>query len=139
PITGILIVTTPQDVAMNVAVKAIGMFNKLNVPIVGVIENMSYLLCPHCNEQITLFGKGGGQKISEDFGLPFISEIPLYPGIRESSDVGKPSIISDPNSLESQAFTKAAKLIAGRISILASEIKAQEQSENQATEQSKKE
>ncbi|MDQ5841897.1 MAG: Mrp/NBP35 family ATP-binding protein [Thermoproteota archaeon] len=139
PITGILIVTTPQDVAMNVAVKAIGMFNKLNVPIVGVIENMSYLLCPHCNEQITLFGKGGGKKISEDFGLPFISEIPLYPGIRESSDVGKPSIISDPNSLESQAFTKAAKLIAGRISILASEIKAQEQSENQATEQSKKE
>ncbi|MDQ3882643.1 MAG: Mrp/NBP35 family ATP-binding protein [Thermoproteota archaeon] len=139
PITGILIVTTPQDVAMNVAVKAIGMFNKLNVPIVGVIENMSYLLCPHCNEQITLFGKGGGKKISEDFGLPFISEIPLYPGIRESSDVGKPSIISDPNSLESQAFTKAAKLIAGRISILASEIKAQEQSESQATEQSKKE
>jgi ATP-binding protein involved in chromosome partitioning len=139
PITGVLIVTTPQDVAMNVAVKAIGMFNKLNVPIVGIIENMSYLQCPHCNEQISLFGKGGGKKISEDFGLPFISEIPLHPGIRESSDIGKPTIISEPDSIQSQVFTKAAKLIAGRISILASEIQAQEQSENQATEQAKKE
>jgi ATP-binding protein involved in chromosome partitioning len=139
PITGILIVTTPQNVAMNVAVKAIGMFNKLNVPIVGIIENMSYLQCPNCNEQISLFGKGGGKKISEDFGLPFISEIPLHPGIMESSDVGKPTIISEPDSVQSQAFTKAAKLIAGRISILASEIRAQEQSENQATEQPKKE
>ena len=139
PITGILIVTTPQDVAMNVAVKAIGMFNKLNVPIVGVIENMSYLQCPHCNEQISLFGKGGGKKISEDFGLPFIGEVPLHPGIRESSDLGKPTVISEPESVQSHAFTKAAKLIAGRISILAAEIKAQEQSESQATEQAKKE
>src|SRR5918996_813731 len=139
PITGILIVTTPQDVAMNVAVKAIGMFNKLNVPIVGVVENMSYLQCPHCNEQISLFGKGGGKKISEDFGLPFIGEVPLHPGIRESSDVGKPTVISEPESVQSHAFTKAAKLIAGRISILAAEMKAQEQSESQATEQAKKE
>jgi ATP-binding protein involved in chromosome partitioning len=139
PITGILIVTTPQDVAMNVAVKAIGMFNKLNVPIVGVIENMSYLQCPHCNEQISVFGKGGGKKISEDFGLPFIGELPLHPGIRESSDTGKPTVISEPESVQSHAFTKAAKLIAGRISVLAAEIKAQEQSESQATEQAKKE
>jgi ATP-binding protein involved in chromosome partitioning len=139
PITGILIVTTPQDVAMNVAVKAIGMFNKLNVPIVGVIENMSYLLCPHCNEQIYLFGKGGGKKISEDFGIPYIGEIPLHPGIRESSDLGKPTVISEPKSVQSQAFTKAAKLIAGRISVLATEIKAHEQSETQTTEQANKE
>ena len=139
PITGILIVTTPQDVAMNVAVKAIGMFNKLNVPIVGVIENMSYLQCPHCNEQISLFGKGGGKKISEDFELPFIGEVPLHPGIRESSDAGKPTVISEPESVQSHAFTKAAKLVAGRISILAADIKAQEQSESQATEQAKKE
>src|ERR687888_1736391 len=86
PITGILIVTTPQDVAMNVAVKAIGMFNKLNVPIVGVVENMSYLQCPHCTEQIYLFGQGGGKKISDEFKIPFIGEIPLHPQIREGSD-----------------------------------------------------
>jgi ATP-binding protein involved in chromosome partitioning len=137
PITGILIVTTPQDVAMNVAVKAIGMFNKLNVPIVGVVENMSYLQCPHCNEQVYLFGKGGGKKISEDFKIPFIGEIPLHPAIRESSDVGKPSVVSEPDSVQAQAFTRAAKGIAGRISILAAEIKAQEQAQNQATEQTK--
>jgi ATP-binding protein involved in chromosome partitioning len=109
------------------------------VPIVGIIENMSYLQCPHCNEQISLFGKGGGKKISEDFGLPFIGEVPLHPGIRESSDIGKRTVISEPESVQSHAFTKAAKLIAGRISILAAEIKAQEQSESQPTEQAKKE
>src|ERR671913_817524 len=72
PITGILVVTTPQDVAMNVAVKSIGMFNKLNVPIIGVIENMSYLQCPNCNEEIHIFGNGAGQKISEQFNIPYI-------------------------------------------------------------------
>ncbi len=129
PITGILIVTTPQDVAMNVAVKAIGMFNKLNVPIVGVVENMSYLQCPHCNQEIYLFGKGGGKKISKEFNIPFIGEIPLHPEIREGSDMGKPAVLLSPNSMQAQAFTRAAKLIAGRISIIATEIKAQENSE----------
>src|SRR5918997_729057 len=139
PVTGIIIVTTPQDVAMNVAVKALGMFSKLNVPIVGVIENMSYLQCPHCNEQIYLFGRGGGKKISEDFGIPFIGEIPLHPGIREGSDTGKPTVVSEPESVQAHAFIKAAKLIAGRVSILAAEIKAQEQTETQTTEQTKEE
>ncbi len=129
PITGILIVTTPQDVAMNVAVKAIGMFNKLNVPIIGVVENMSFLHCPHCDEQVYLFGRGGGKKISDDFNIPFIGEIPLHPSIREGSDVGKPSVVSEPESVQSQAFTKAAKVIAGRISIIAVEMKAQEEAE----------
>src|SRR5215204_3060638 len=139
PVTGIIIVTTPQDVAMNVAVKAVGMFNKLNVPIVGVVENMSYLQCPHCKEQIYLFGKGGGKKISEDFGIPFIGEIPLHPAIREGSDAGRPTVVSEPESEQAQSFIKAAKLIAGRISIIAAEMKAQEQSESQATEQPKEE
>ena len=129
PITGILIVTTPQDVAMNVAVKAIGMFNKLNVPIIGVVENMSYLECPHCTDQIYLFGQGGGKKISDDFKIPFIGEIPLHPGIREGSDTGKPAVISNPESMQAHAFSKAAKVIAGRISIIAAELKAQEQAE----------
>lgn len=129
PITGILIVTTPQDVAMNVAVKAIGMFNKLNVPIIGVVENMSFLHCPHCDEQVYLFGRGGGKKISDDFNIPFIGEIPLHPSIREGSDMGKPSVVSEPESVQSLAFTKAAKVIAGRISMIAVEMKAQEEAE----------
>jgi ATP-binding protein involved in chromosome partitioning len=133
PITGILIVTTPQDVAMNVAVKAIGMFNKLNVPIIGVVENMSYLKCPHCSEQIYLFGQGAGKKISEEFNVPFIGEIPLHPRIREGSDLGKPAVASEPESVQSHAFIKAAKLVAGRISIIADEMRKtlEEEQENQ--------
>lgn len=137
PITGILIVTTPQDVAMNVAVKAVGMFNKLNVPIIGVIENMSYLACPHCDEQIYLFGKGGGRKISEDFKIPFIGEIPLHQGISAGSDSGKPTVLSDPQSLHAISFDKAAKTVAGRISIIAAELKAMEEAEKKQEQDTK--
>jgi ATP-binding protein involved in chromosome partitioning len=127
PITGILIVTTPQDVAMNVAVKSIGMFNKLNIPLIGVIENMSYLLCPNCKEKINIFGKGGGQKISEQFNIPFIGEIPLTSQIMQGSDEGKSIIISQPNSEYSQAFYKISKITAGRISVAALELQDQGQ------------
>jgi ATP-binding protein involved in chromosome partitioning len=133
PITGILIVTTPQEVAMNVAVKSLGMFNKLNVPIVGVIENMSYLQCPNCNEHINIFGKGGGQKISDDFKIPFLGEIPLYPQIMEGSDKGKPVIISQPNSIQANAISRVAKVVAGRISIIAAEINAEESQPTEST------
>ncbi|HEY6404769.1 MAG TPA: Mrp/NBP35 family ATP-binding protein [Nitrososphaeraceae archaeon] len=126
PVTGIIIVTTPQDVAMNVAVKALGMFSKLNVPIVGVIENMSYLQCPHCSERINIFGNGGGKKISEKFDIPFLGEIPLFPQIMEGSDKGKPVIISDPNSIQANALRKMASVTAGRISVIAAELKSNE-------------
>jgi len=126
PITGILIVTTPQDVAMNVAVKSIGMFNKLNIPLIGVIENMSYLSCPNCKEKINIFGKGGGKKISDQFNIPFIGEIPLTSQIMQGSDEGKSIIISDPNSEYSTAFSKLAKITAGRISVVASELMDQD-------------
>ena len=137
PITGILIVTTPQDVAMNVAVKAIGMFNKLNVPIVGVIENMSYLECPHCKEHTHIFGKGGGQIVSEQFNIPFIGEIPLHPLIMTGSDIGKSVIISSPDSMYSQVFSKVAKTIAGRISVIATEMQAQHVTESEQSNSEK--
>ena len=126
PVTGIIIVTTPQDVAMNVAVKAVGMFSKLNVPIVGVIENMSYLQCPHCSERINIFGKGGGQKISEKFNIPFLGEIPLSPQIMEGSDKGKPIILSEPDSIQANALRKVAKVTAGRISVIAAALNSNE-------------
>jgi ATP-binding protein involved in chromosome partitioning len=129
PITGILIVTTPQEVAMNVAVKAIGMFNKLNVPIVGVIENMSYLQCPHCQELTPIFGKGGGQRVSEKFNVPFIGEIPLHLQIMTGSDTGEPITLSEPGSAQANAFTNVAKTVAGRISVIAAEMKATDQAE----------
>ncbi|HYY67404.1 MAG TPA: Mrp/NBP35 family ATP-binding protein [Nitrososphaeraceae archaeon] len=133
PVTGIIIVTTPQDVAMNVAVKALGMFSKLNVPIVGVIENMSYLQCPHCNEQINIFGRGGGQKISEKFDIPFLGEIPLFRQIMEGSDTGKPVIISDPDSMQANALRKVAKATAGRISVIAARLNLDEMPEDERT------
>ncbi|MFZ0740287.1 MAG: Mrp/NBP35 family ATP-binding protein [Nitrososphaeraceae archaeon] len=126
PVTGIIIVTTPQDVAMNVAVKALGMFSKLNVPIVGVIENMSYFQCPHCSERINIFGEGGGRKISEKFDIPFLGEIPLSPQIMEGSDKGKPVIISDPNSIQANALRKMASITAGRISVIAAGLNSSE-------------
>ena len=94
PITGILVVTTPQDVASNVAVKAIGMFEKLNVPIIGVVENMSHFICPNCSEKHYIFGDGGAKKISEQFNMPFLGEIPLNSGIMSGSDLGKPIMIN---------------------------------------------
>lgn len=126
PVTGIIIVTTPQDVAMNVAVKALGMFSKLNVPIVGVIENMSYFQCPHCSERINIFGEGGGRKISEKFDIPFLGEIPLFTQIMEGSDKGKPVIISDPNSIQANALRKMASITAGRISVIAAGLNSSE-------------
>jgi ATP-binding protein involved in chromosome partitioning len=129
PITGILIVTTPQDVAMNVAIKAIGMFNKLNIPIVGVIENMSYLECPKCKEHMTIFGSGGGKKVSEKFGIPFVGSIPLNPDIMANSDSGNPIPLISPKSDQAQNIDKIARLTAGRISIIANELKSQQEAE----------
>ncbi len=131
PITGILVVTTPQDVASNVAVKALGMFNKLNVPILGVVENMSSFVCPNCNENHYIFGQGGAKKISEKYNIPFVGEIPLNSGIMEGSDKGKPVMITAPQSPSAEAFRKTAKNIAAQCSILAARL--QEEMKAEAT------
>jgi len=135
PITGILVVTTPQDVASNVAVKAIGMFDKLNVPIMGVVENMSHFICPNCESKHYIFGQGGARKISEEHNLPFLGEIPLNSGIMSGSDAGKPIMLADPDSVSAKAFETAAKNIAAQCSILAAklqeELRKQEQEPTQ--------
>jgi len=122
PITGIVVVTTPQEVASNVAVKAFGMFQKLNVPIIGVIENMSYFKCQTCDTIHHLFGKGGAKKMSEKYTLSFLGEIPLNPGIMEGSETGRPVLVTDPNSLHAQSFMSVAKNIAARISVIATQL-----------------
>jgi ATP-binding protein involved in chromosome partitioning len=122
PITGIVVVTTPQEVASNVAVKAFGMFQKLNVPIIGVIENMSYFQCPNCNNTHFIFGKEGARRMSEKYGLQFLGEIPLNPGIMEGSDSGRPVLVTDPNSSMSNAFMIVAKNVAARCSVIASQL-----------------
>ncbi|MEM0287125.1 MAG: P-loop NTPase [Nitrososphaerota archaeon] len=89
-LSGIVLVTTPQEAAVQVAMKAYYMFKKLDIPIIGVIENMSYFVCPRCGEKTKIFGQGGGKRIAERLGVPFIGEIPLYQEISESGDTGSP-------------------------------------------------
>jgi len=129
PITGILVVTTPQEVASSVASKAIGMFDKLNVPMLGVVENMSYFECSKCNEKHYIFGKGGAEKISEKHNMPFLGAIPLNSGIMEGSDLGKPVMITQPDSPSAEAFTAAAKNVAAQCSIQYYKMKEEAEAE----------
>ena len=139
PITGILVVTTPQDVASNVATKAIGMFEKLNVPILGVVENMSHFICPDCDNKHYIFGDGGAKKISEEYNMPFLGEIPLNSGIMSGSDLGKPIMITNPDSPSAIAFRTSAKNIAAQCSILAAKLQEEMESGSSETESSDKE
>ena len=118
PISGVVIVSTPADVAWEDAGKAVAMFDKLNVPIFGVIENMSYFVCPHCGDRTEIFGHGGGRKAAEELGLEFLGEIPLDPATREGGDKGVPIVESDPESPQAQAFFRVAEQVAARCSTL---------------------
>ena len=129
PITGILVITTPQEVASSVASKAIGMFAKLNVAMLGVVENMSHFVCTKCSEKHYIFGKGGAAKISEKHNMPFVGEIPLNSGIMEGSDSGKPVMITQPDSPSAEAFTVAAKNIAAQCSIQHYKMKEEAEAE----------
>ncbi len=118
PLTGVVIVTTPQDAALRIALKALRMFEKLNVEVVGIVENMSYFICPNCGSRLEIFGSGNVYKTCQELEIPYLGEIPLSPEVRESGDLGRPVIIRDPDSPASKAFIEIAEKIAGRISIL---------------------
>ena len=118
PISGVVIVSTPADVAWEDASKAVAMFDKLNVPVFGVIENMSYFVCPHCDERTEIFGHGGGRKAAEELGLEFLGEIPLDVKTRVGGDTGVPIVESDPDSPQAQAFMRVAEQVAARCSTL---------------------
>jgi ATP-binding protein involved in chromosome partitioning len=124
PLGGVVIVTTPQEAALNIATKALAMFRKLNVPILGILENMSYFVCPHCGERTYIFSAGGGAKAASQLDVQFLGEIPLYPKVREQSDLGKPVVVSDPDSPESSAFKDVSYRVAGMLSIVAYHAKA---------------
>ena len=93
PVTGAIIVSTPQEVALEDAIKAVGMFEKLNVPVFGIVENMSYFICPHCSERTEIFGHGGAETAADEAGLDFLGELPLHSGIRAGGDAGVPITI----------------------------------------------
>ena len=111
PISGGVIVTTPQDVALVDVRRGILMFNKLNIPILGIVENMSYLDMPNVDEKIDIFGRGGGRRMAERFEVPFLGEIPIDPKIRIGGDNGTPIVESDPESVAGKAFFEIADRI----------------------------
>ena len=119
PIGGVIIVTTPQEAALSIAAKSLAMFKRLDVPIVGVVENMSYFVCPHCGERTEIFSSGGGRKIATERGVDFLGEIPMGIAIRETSDEGRPVVVSRPDSPEAAVFRDLAFRVAGMVSILA--------------------
>jgi len=116
PLTGAVIVSTPQDLALTVASKAIAMFQKLNVPVLGIIENMSYYACSHCGHREDIFGHGGAREAARRLGLPFLGEIPLDPVIRVQSDAGKPAAL-DGESGNGKAFQQVAAALAEQVSV----------------------
>ena len=118
PLTGAVIVSTPQDMALQVASKAVLMFNKLKVPILGIVENMSYHACTHCGQRDDIFGHGGAREASLQTGLPFLGEIPLDSGIRIKSDAGSPVALEGPEVPVAAAFHEVAAKLAAQISIL---------------------
>lgn len=117
PLTGALMVTTPQEVSLLDVRKGIAMFRHLNVPVLGVVENMSYYVCPH-GERVNIFGEGGGQRIAGEFGIPLLGQIPLDPEIRQAGDAGLPILVRAPESIQSQAFRTLGGAVAARISTL---------------------
>jgi len=121
PLTGAVIVSTPQDLALDVAWKAIAMFKKLNIPILGIVENMSYYVCPHCGVREDIFGHGGAKEAADRLGIPFLGEIPLDPKIRIQSDAGRP-IALDLNSPLAEAYQAVARALVGQVASAGEEI-----------------
>ena len=117
PIAGVVIVTTPQVISLEDAAKAVKMFEKLDVPVFGIIENMSYFLCPHCGERTEIFGYGGAREAAEKLGLEFLGEVPLDTQVRASGDEGVPIVEREPDSPVTQVFMLIAERIAARTSV----------------------
>jgi ATP-binding protein involved in chromosome partitioning len=117
PVAGAVVVTTPQQVSLADSTRAVAMYRKLNIPTLGVIENMSYFVCPGCGKESDIFGTGGGETMAASLGVPFLGRIPLYQPIREGGDSGVPLMISDPESPAARAIVGAAERAAAQVSI----------------------
>jgi ATP-binding protein involved in chromosome partitioning len=116
-VAGAVLVTTPQTVALADTRRAVRMYQKLNVPPLGLIENMSHFVCPTCQTESDIFGKGGGETLASEMGVPFLGRVPIYEPIRVGGDTGIPIVIGEPKSPAAQAFRTAAEQLAAQISI----------------------
>jgi len=117
PVAGAIVVTTPQKVSLADTRRAIAMYKKLNIATLGVIENMSYFVCPDCHHESDIFGHGGGEQLAAELHVPFLGRVPIYQPIREGGDSGVPLVISEPESPAARAFVTAAEKAAAQVSI----------------------
>jgi len=117
PVAGAIVVTTPQKVSVADTRRAVRMYQKLNIPTLGLIENMSYFVCPSCRHESDIFGRGGGEELASAMEVPFLGRIPIYQPIREGGDTGVPLLIGEPDSPAARAFIDAAARAAAQVSI----------------------
>jgi ATP-binding protein involved in chromosome partitioning len=114
-VTGVIIVTTPQDIALIDARKGLKMFEKVNIPILGIVENMAIHVCSKCGHAEHIFGEGGGERMAKDYGLTLLGSLPLDIRIREQADSGNPTVVSDPGSRAAEICREIARKVAVRI------------------------
>ena len=119
PVAGAVVVTTPQQVSLSDSRRAVRMYQKLNVPTLGIVENMSYYSCPNCHHESDIFGYGGGEQIASDIGIPFLGRLPVYQPISVGSDRGIPIVVAEPDSPATRAFLTVAERVAAQVSIAA--------------------
>ena len=119
PVSGAVIVTTPQDIALLDARKGLKMFEKVEVPILGIVENMSIHICSKCGHEEHIFGEGGGQKMSDDYGVDFLGALPLDIKIREEADSGKPTVVAQPDSRITEIYREIARRMAAKLAVKA--------------------
>lgn len=112
-INGAIIVTTPQEVATGDSLRGAKMFQRVSVPVLGIVENMSYFECPHCGDRTDLFGSGGGARLAQELDVPLLGEIPLYPQILKGGDAGEPIIVAEPDSVAGKALCELGRKVAG--------------------------
>jgi ATP-binding protein involved in chromosome partitioning len=117
PVAGAIVVTTPQQVSLADSRRAVAMYKKLNIPTLGIIENMSYFACPNCSHEADIFGHGGGEQMASELGVAFLGRIPIYQPIREGGDIGVPLLVSEPESPAGRALMAAAERTAAQVSI----------------------
>lgn len=122
PVTGAVIVTTPQDIALLDARKGLKMFEKVGIPILGIVENMSIYVCPNCNHQEHIFGEGGGQKMCDEYNTTFLGSLPLNLSIREQADAGRPTVVADPDGAISGIYKAIARKIAIQVAEMSKDM-----------------
>jgi ATP-binding protein involved in chromosome partitioning len=119
PVSGAVIVTTPQDIALLDARKGLKMFEKVEVPVLGIVENMSIHICSKCGHEEHIFGEGGGERMAKDFGVEMLGALPLDIHIREQADGGKPTVVADPDGRVAEIYREIARRAAARLAVQA--------------------